>query len=368
MKTLYLHIGTPKTATTSLQHFCAENAETFQQEGYCYPIFPHKFKHINILRNAFFLSYKCQEKNQKRNYIEEELFFHQGIRFILKNFKEYDNVIMTDEAIWNVVFKRGKPDLWKKLKKEAVKHGFVIKVVVYLRRQDSLATSWWNQKVKNGKRVYSTTSWEDFVKDPSKLELEYYKPLKIIEESIGKENMIIRRFGKQYFKNGSIFEDFADAIGLSYSDQFVISNEERNIRLMGNTHEIKRILNSLPGLTDEDNIFFKHLLISISEGHTELKKQTMFSAEEARTFMEQYRKDNQKVMQEYFGIEDDLFDMDFSKNQKWVLSHTEMEEDIIRFTGSALAELQKENHELKEHLKNLEKDIFNQKRKLAKIN
>ena len=50
MKTLYIHIGTPKTGTTSLQHFCTENAKLFEEQGYCYPIFPHKFKYINIMR------------------------------------------------------------------------------------------------------------------------------------------------------------------------------------------------------------------------------------------------------------------------------------------------------------------------------
>ena len=46
MKTLYLHIGTPKTATTSLQHFCEENETIFKENNYCYPLFPRKFRHI----------------------------------------------------------------------------------------------------------------------------------------------------------------------------------------------------------------------------------------------------------------------------------------------------------------------------------
>lgn len=367
MKTLYLHIGTPKTATTSLQHFCTENAEILKEKGYCYPIFPHKFKYINIMRNGFFLSYKCYEKDKSRNMMEEEKVFRQGMDFILENFKKYDNVVMSDESIWNVVFKRGKPDLWKKLKKEADEHNFVIKMVVYLRRQDSLANSWWNQKIKIGKRVYSTTSWEDFVKDPTKLELEYYEPLKKIEEVLGKENMIVRRFGKKYFKNGSIFEDFMDAIGVKYSSKFVISNGDRNIGLFGNTHEIKRVLNSLPGLTDQNNVFFRRILVGMSEEHMELKNQTMFSSEEALNFMEQYREGNRKIMQEFFGSDEDLFDMDFSKNQKWIPSHTEMERDIIRFTGNAIVELRKENKELKEKIKQMESEMTAQKEMMKEI-
>lgn len=367
MKTLYIHIGTPKTGTTSLQHFCTENAKLFEEQGYCYPIFPHKFKYINIMRNGFFLSYKGYDENKNRNQMEEAKFFRQGMDFILDNFQKFDNIILSDEAIWNVVFKRGKTDLWERLKKEADEHDYVIKVVVYLRRQDSLATSWWNQKIKIGKRVYSKDSWENFVKDPTKFELEYYDSLKFIERFVEKENIIVRRFGRQYFKNGSIFEDFIDAVGMRYSSHFVISEGQRNVSLVGNTHEIKRILNTIPDLRDQDNKFFRSIVIDMSEQRPDLKKETMFSPEEALKFMEQYREGNRKIMKEYFGKDEDLFDMDFSKNQKWVLDYKEMEKDIIQFMGRAIIELRKENKDLKKRVKETERELSEQKEILKNI-
>lgn len=367
MKTLYIHIGTPKTGTTSLQHFCTENAKLFEEQGYCYPIFPHKFKYINIMRNGFFLSYKGYDENKNRNQMEEAKFFRQGMDFILDNFQKFDNIILSDEAIWNVVFKRGKTDLWERLKKEADEHDYVIKVVVYLRRQDSLATSWWNQKIKIGKREYSKDSWENFVKDPTKFELEYYDSLKFIEKFVEKENIIVRRFGRQYFKNGSIFEDFIDAVGMRYSSHFVISEGQRNVSLVGNTHEIKRILNTIPDLRDQDNKFFRSIVIDMSEQRPDLKKETMFSPEEALKFMEQYREGNRKIMKEYFGKDEDLFDMDFSKNQKWVLDYKEMEKDIIQFMGRAIIELRKENKDLKKRVKETERELSEQKEILKNI-
>lgn len=367
MKTLYIHIGTPKTGTTSLQHFCTENAKLFEKQGYCYPIFPHKFKYINIMRNGFFLSYKGYDENKNRNQMEEAKFFRQGMDFILDNFQKFDNIILSDEAIWNVVFKRGKTDLWERLKKEADEHDYVIKVVVYLRRQDSLATSWWNQKIKIGKRVYSKDSWENFVKDPTKFELEYYDSLKFMEKFVEKENIIVRRFGRQYFKNGSIFEDFIDAVGMRYSSHFVISEGQRNVSLVGNTHEIKRILNTIPDLRDQDNKFFRSIVIDMSEQRPDLKKETMFSPEEALKFMEQYREGNRKIMKEYFGKDEDLFDMDFSKNQKWVLDYKEMEKDIIQFMGRAIIELRKENKDLKKRVKETERELSEQKEILKNI-
>ena len=359
MKTLYIHIGTSKTGTTSLQHFCTENEKLFEEQGYMYPIFPHKFRYINIMRNGHFLTHRTYYENNGeigRRYEEEEHFFRQGMDFVLEHFEKADNIILSDEGLWSVVFRDDKPELFDKIMDEAREHGYAVKILVYLRRQDGLAESWWNQKVKVGKKEYSAVPWEEYVKNPVRPELNYYEPLKKIEKSVGRENIIVRRFGRQYFKNGSLFEDFVDAVGMRYDERFVITEGERNISLLGNAHEIRRILNTLPDLSDRDNTFFRQVAVSMSEQYAGDKKETMFSSEEALEFMERYREGNRKIMQEYFGEDGNLFDMDFSKNHKWVPDHTKMEQDIIRFMGNAIVKLREENQELAERVRKLEKN------------
>lgn len=363
MKTLYVHIGTPKTATTSLQHFCDENEKILEEQGYCYPIFPHKFKGVSITRNGSFLGWVSSSKPEKRNKLEEEKYFRQGMDMVLDNFRKFDNVILSEEATWSAAFRRGKDYIWENILKEAKEHGYGVKIIVYLRRQDSLADSWWKQKVKVGRRIYSTSSWEEFVSDPSQLEFDYYSAVKKIEAVFGKENVIIRRFGRQYFKNGSIYEDFMEALGVKYDSRFVISEGKRNNSLFGNSHEIKRVLNMLK-MNKGDRLFFKRIVRTISDNHTDLKGETMFSSEEARQFMEQYREGNRKLMQEYFGKDEDLFDMDFSKNKKWVLDHTEMEKDIITLIGHVTVQLRQENRELQSQIQDMKKELAACKKKL----
>lgn len=363
MKTLYVHIGTPKTATTSLQHFCDENEKILEEQGYCYPIFPHKFKGVSITRNGSFLGWVSSSKPEKRNKLEKEKYFRQGMDMVLDNFRKFDNVILSEEATWSAAFRRGKDYIWENILKEAKEHGYGVKIIVYLRRQDSLADSWWKQKVKVGRRIYSTSSWEEFVSDPSQLEFDYYSAVKKIEAVFGKENVIIRRFGRQYFKNGSIYEDFMEALGVKYDSRFVISEGKRNNSLFGNSHEIKRVLNMLK-MNKGDRLFFKRIVRTISDNHTDLKGETMFSSEEARQFMEQYREGNRKLMQEYFGKDEDLFDMDFSKNKKWVLDHTEMEKDIITLIGHVTVQLRQENRELQSQIQDMKKELAACKKKL----
>lgn len=90
----------------------------------------------------------------------------------------------------------------------------------------------------------------------------------------------------------------------------------------------------------------------------------MFSADEAREFMEQYREGNRMLMKEYFGKDEDLFDMDFSKNKKWVLDHTEMEKDLVSLIGRVTMELRQENRELREQMQTMEKELAECKKML----
>ena len=57
MKTLYVHIGTPKTATTSLQHFCDENEKILEEQGYI-----TKMYESNIAEKEEYAIYKIEQK------------------------------------------------------------------------------------------------------------------------------------------------------------------------------------------------------------------------------------------------------------------------------------------------------------------
>lgn len=103
------------------------------------------------------------------------------------------------------------------------------------------------------------------------------------------ENIIVRRYGKRYFKNHSIYDDFLDIFRLALTDEYTISTFERNARLSGNTNEIQRILNSVPSASQKDYTFFYHMLSEVTSEDPDKEKLRMFQPEEARAFMEKYR-------------------------------------------------------------------------------
>ena len=95
---------------------------------------------------------------------------------------------------------------------------------MYLRRQDTALNSMWNQKIKKSKQRFRSMSWEEFINTtPPAIYLDYEESLNEIASELGSENIIVRRYGKKYFKNGSIYDDFLSTLGLSLTDDYTIT-------------------------------------------------------------------------------------------------------------------------------------------------
>lgn len=337
MKTLYLHIGTPKTGTTSLQNFCYSNRETFKKFGYCYPILPFSYYGKRPDRNALFLNGVVFDEKGRRDLEEEERRMQAGFAMIREAFEEFDHVFLSDEAVWMTGFRR-KSDVWKRLREESEKGGYTVKIVVYLRRQDEFVESWWNQRVKIDLIKYNTMKWEEFLESAADDSMpDYYKCLSIIAGELGKENIIVRRFARSEFENGSIQHDFMHVIGLGWSEEFVLPEEKEylNARLKGNAIEVKRVINTIPELTRPDNQFFRSVALADTKVAGEQYPCAMFSAEEACAYVQRFEESNRRVVEEYLKDGRPLFSDKYPDLPKWEADNPYLYEDIIRFMAIA---------------------------------
>lgn len=172
MKTLYLHIGTTKTATTSIQRFLEENKDVLQKYGYCFPDSLHVYPRANKRRNAHFLVAKVWDADGSRNQSKEKEYFEEGLQQIRTAFGTYDHVILTDESIWHAL-SYSKKSLLQELKKEADEQKYQIKVIVYLRRQDGLLISRWNQEVKQNFNSVAVMTCEEYLAASEKKEKRF---------------------------------------------------------------------------------------------------------------------------------------------------------------------------------------------------
>lgn len=353
MKTLWIHIGMPKTASTAIQEFCRENAQALAAHGFCYPIFPISYTGVARVRNGHFLMGLSKALGAVRDLEQEERDFQKGMQIVNETFQRYDNVILSDEGIWRSMDIE-KKNLWVRMAEEAQKGGFGIHVIVYFRRQDKFFSSIWNQLVKKRWLVETLGQYAARV---DKRILDYYAKLERMASVVGKENITVRRFESGKFEGGSIYADFLAILGLPFTEEYRVSEEDRNTGLYGNTHEIKRILNSLPQLKDKRvQEFLLERLGEISEISKKEYPNEMLSKEEAEAFLEKYGPGNRKVAEEYLhepGAE--LFDNTVRDLPKWEKDNPYMVDDIIRFIGTTGIYLYEENQELKKEIKELKK-------------
>lgn len=359
MKTLYLHVGTPKTATSSIQKYLTQNRKVLEAHGYCYPRSQHKYPGINPRRNGHFLFGKVINENGERSKKKEALYYKEGMQQIRTAFQTYDNVILSDESIWYCLsyFKKS---LLTKLKEEAESAQFEIKVIVYLRRQDAFLLSRWNQAVKQNTSFAATLSCEDYFAVEQQKEEKLYAyadKLDEIAKVIGKENLIVRRFEPGSWRDGLIIHDFMHEIGLDVSEDFQPLEQEANLRLGKNATEIKRVINLNRDFTAKEVSYLGKFLKDITNNGPQEEPTAMLEKAEMQQFLEKYETQNERVAEEYIGDGKPLFSAEIKDLPKWNANNSAMQEDMIRFFTGVMVDLRRENETQQKEIAKLQKQV-----------
>lgn len=339
LRTVYLHVGMPKTATTALQNFLPLNNTLLNSKGFDYPEMPFRFDGISMYRNGHFLTFW----NTRRKHPE----WAKGLEIVESSFRKYPNVILSDESLWS---RQRIEKFWHNIKRAFRKMDVSIRVIVYLRRQDEQLESHWNQKVKNF-TVSLPLTFDEYIASGryTYMPFEYDKALDRIAARIGKDNLIVRVYDRRQFVGGSIFSDFLDALGLELSDEFESLPYTSNVRLPNNAVEIKRQINSLFYKTGVHDFYCDAILDAFG---MELMKErprtdtSMFSPELRAEFMERYSKGNAYVAREYLGREDGVLFEEESAPVQWRYDDREMMEDAVRILAAGDTYLFRQQEEM----------------------
>lgn len=262
-RTLYLHIGMPKTGTTTIQQTLAKNSKKLRSEGYAYPSKPpfnHSYNFSPIFMNA-----PSRSIHFKRLELETE----KEIALEIKKLKDH----------WASLFRKNKDvnfiisaeGLTSYNEEEAKKlHSFSssfyekVKVVVYVRNPISAIKSNWQQRIKS-------TSPKDTMEDILKGVIAgyNYKFIDAWKNVFGNENLLIRPFERSSFYKNDLVKDFLHTIGNTSSE--IQSDLESNASLGKNAacllfHYnrrfplfIKNKINKNRGLSDNLNLFYSIL-------------------------------------------------------------------------------------------------------------
>ena len=256
--TLYLHIGTPKTGTTSIQHFMSDNAEALLEKGILVPSIFRNPNHTELYNYAVESSISDSTlKAHASAFAPKNLtaFTHSFIESISNHSGdtvvscEYLSAFLIDfqniKALANLCYKAADE----------------VKVIIYLREQVESFISYYPTQILGGRRMPFSlkcpdngTSWTDYYTELIECESKTgntnpyreYPPLWLDYNTLvtrwasvfGKNNIDVRIFSK----NTNIVNDFCDVIGFRSHENLIINAKRLNhARGYAETEIIRRL-------------------------------------------------------------------------------------------------------------------------------
>ncbi len=347
-KVIYLHIGTPKTGTTSIQDFLYLNRTVLANKGYSYKLMPMRYDRAEKTRNAVFLNRRRLRSLGLPSEKLQERVFSYGLKQIREQLKNFRAVILTDEALW-AFFMKTDCKILERVKAFADENNAVLKLVVYFRPQEDLLESTYRQKIKKYQNGVTFPEWNTFFDNPEKWpRMDYYAGVCRMSEIVGKDNIIVRVYDRSCFPDGKVEADFLQAIGLEYTDEYKLE-EEKNASLSANYIELKRILNQLGStkkITEKEIMSVQGAAINCSTSLRKAGHDTFMSNEQRERLRDSYKEGNQKLLEEYLPGRDTLFP-DSGEKPVWNRDNPDLFEDTVLLLGYLILKQNKEISRLK---------------------
>lgn len=259
-KTLVLHIGMPKTGTTSIQETFGAQRKKLRRVGICYPA-QKPYNHSNTfapifqgtrLSSIYFKQLRINTEQKAEQKVKELKQYWQ------KQFQKSNEstFILSAETLY-----RSKREEIAALKAFVEPYFSQFKIIVYVRPPVAALRSLWGQHVKTLSRNLTQQQLLQAV-----MQGYNYAFVDDWAAAFGKENIVVRPFVKKAFYNGNLLDDFLISIGgeAGVFQQDAIQNEafgkhtlaliyESNLRFPLFVHSTP---NPEKGLSDKMRIFF----------------------------------------------------------------------------------------------------------------
>ena len=294
---LVLHIGSGKTGTSSIQSFLHLNRARLADGGLLYPATPGRRRHT---RFGLFVQ-PDHALDDRPSWGRESFPSPQAFRkaFRRRLFKEINEsglsrVLLSDEALY------GSPDhTLERVRKFTERVADRTRLVVYLRRQDDHMVSRYQQVVKVGE----TRRLDERVRqlDLSKT-YDYYARVQLWQRLVEPTDFVVRRFDRESFVDGSLYQDFLEAVGVAARADEMEQVEPVNESLDAEAVEFLRILNIFRLEHEEAAAlprFNRPLVVRLADdctGPTLTMPEQFLDA-----FMAQWEESNRRVARELLG-------------------------------------------------------------------
>ncbi len=281
-KSVFLHIGLHKTGSTALQKFLRDNAELLRAKGCLYPLSGRPPRDSFMFGHHLLPWSLSRDKNLLPVWdkLAAELDTSTATRVIISS-EEFEFVRRRD-AIQSVL--KRLPDC-------------TVRLVCYLRRQDRLIESEYNQFVKDGGGFASI---EEFAKRMQG-RLNYLELLERWESVFGLSNIIVRVYEQEQLR-GDLYADFLSAVGQRWEGEFTVPKRPINPSLDGRGLAMMLIFNRV--IRDQRLLSELRQAVARHCQHPPFHETNMLSPDDREDILKGYRQQNAIVARRYLGRDD----------------------------------------------------------------
>lgn len=322
MNKAFLHIGTEKTATTSLQHFFFTNREKLLENNIFFPSIPGKLNHEKL--SIYAAPERVINIRIKHDLLEKQKLytFKSGfVNALRKETQPYSDkhILFSNEHLSSRVVE---PSQIATLKVLIDDLGYDPYIIVYLRRQDQMLVSSYSTRIKSG-------GIEDFSLQTNTARYNYFDFLTKWATVFGREKIIVRPFEKSQWIGGTIFNDFTTTIGLPAINDFVLPSKKSNKSLDRAQIKFLTLFNKeLKDLPRPEATAIKANLVKLLESNSS-NDGIILSKTTAKQFLEQYESQNSQVAKVFLGRQDGrLFKEEFNLGEENLLPELTVEQAV----------------------------------------
>jgi hypothetical protein len=299
---LYLHIGTEKTGSTTLQRFGDVNRQALQKRGICYPNNNRGIK-LNASLPGYASAVTLPPKASRIHTLDNPDSLTEFRQDMLTELQAQLHASGCN-ALWLSnerlsAYIRRRPEI-ERLASLAHALADSVNIIIYLRDQPDLFISAYSTIIKAG--------GDTEMKPPVGGTNYYYDYATMISgwaEVFGREAITVRVFDRRTLLGGDIIDDFLSLLGIADHTGFV-RESDANISLDANAIQFLRLFNRHVARVDGDRINPNRGRIAQVLSEMSAGPRLAVPAEIATSIRSAYAESNAQVARTYLGREDGI--------------------------------------------------------------